>query len=194
MAWPALQRLCEELEAPLPSPAGGSAAAAAAAIAASLVVMVGRGSPAWPEGAGVAERAALLRDRLVVLGAEDAAALAALVAAARAPVEAGAGLDAVRARATEAPREIAALAAEVGELAARAHAGGKAAMRSEARAAEVLAAAGARIASAVVAANLAVAAPAQESAGGKDPRSSYRQARRELERLWEEQGEGRPPL
>lgn len=192
MAWSALQQLCEELSAPLPSPAGGSAAAASAAIAASLVVMVGRGSPGWPGADAVADRAAVLRDRLIVLGAEDATALAALVAAMRSPAGAGDDVDAARARATELPREIAELATEVGELAASAREGGKPAMRSEARAAEVLAAAGSRIAAAVVTANLA--GTTGEGGVGGDVRSSYQQARQALERLWEEQGEGRPPL
>lgn len=191
MAWPALQRLCEELEAPLPSPAGGSAAAASAAMAASLVVMVGRGSPRWPGGAAAADRALVLRDRLVALGAEDAAALAALVRASRSARAAGAGAAAALARATEAPRQIAALAAEVEALAAEAQAAGKPAMRAEAAAAGVLAAAAARIASSIVATNLDVSVQ-QGAAGADDPRASYRVAREELERLWEEQGEGRP--
>ncbi len=190
MAWPALQRLCEELEAPLPSPAGGSAAAASAALAASLVVMVGRGSRGWPEAAAAAERASSLRERLVVLGAEDAAALAALVAASRSPHEPGAGVDAAVARATEVPREIATLAAEVEELAVAARMAGTSLMRSEAAAAEALAAAAVRIASSIVTANLAVSGQGPV-AGGGDPRSSYREARRALERLWEEQDEGR---
>lgn len=191
MAWPALQHLCEELEAPLPSPAGGSAAAAAAAMAASLVVMVGRGSPGWAEGAAAADRAASVRDRLVTLGEEDAVALAALVTAARSERAGEAGVPAALARSTGVPREIAALAVEVEALAAEARAAGKPAMRGEAAAAGALAAAAARIASSIVAAN--VGAPVRDGGGGgDDPRASYRHAREELERLWEEQGEGRP--
>ena len=78
-----LDRACEGFEAPLPSPAGGSAAAASGAMAASLVVMVGRGSPDWPAGPDVSESAVSLRTRLLEAGAEDVEAVGAVLAAGR---------------------------------------------------------------------------------------------------------------
>ena len=83
MGWLAVDRLCEGLEAPLPSPAGGSAAAVAGAMAASLVVMVGRGSPDWADGREAAVSATALRERLLELGAEDVEAVGAVVEARR---------------------------------------------------------------------------------------------------------------
>lgn len=164
MAWLSMDRLCEEFEAPVPSPAGGSAAAAAAAIAASLVVMVGRGSPDWPEGSSAAASAAALRDRLVTLGHEDVEAIADLIAAlgARSHPEPGAeqvDLDRAQLRASRVPLEIAQLAADVAELAAEAGQKGKRPMHAEAGAAETLATAGAQIASSIVTGNLAALPP-----------------------------------
>lgn len=73
--------LLDELQAPAPSRSGGSAAALAGAMAASLLVMVGRGSPGWPDGAGAAAQALKLRERLLELADADARAYAAVLRA-----------------------------------------------------------------------------------------------------------------
>ena len=156
--------LCEAFEAPVPSPAGGSAAAAVAAIAASLVVMVGRGSPDWSEGAEAASAAVALRDRLLVLGGEDVEAVAAVLTASRAtrqsePGGGRPGLDKALLRASLVPLEIAERAAAVTALAARAAQEGKRPMRADAAAARVLAAAATQVASSIVSGNLAAVPP-----------------------------------
>lgn len=159
-----MERLCEQFESPVPSPAGGSAAAAVAAIAASLVVMVGRGSPEWSEGNDAAASAAALRDRLLVLGGEDVEAVAAVLAASRSPSHSGLGdgqSDLVRALlcALQVPVEIAERAADVAELAAGAVQEGKRPMRADAAAAATLSAAAARVASSIASGNLAALPP-----------------------------------
>lgn len=159
-----MHRLCEEFEAPVPSPAGGSAAAAVAAIAASLVVMVGRGSPDWAAGADVAASAAVLRDRLLALGGEDVEAVAALLAASRASPHSVPGdgeSELVRAllRASQVPLEIAESAADVAVLAAAAAHEGKPPMRADAEAAAVLAAAATQVAASIVSGNVSAFPP-----------------------------------
>jgi formiminotetrahydrofolate cyclodeaminase len=153
MGWLQLDRLCDGLEAPLPSPAGGSAAAVAAAMAASLVVMVGRGSPGWNSGLDAAESAAGLRERLLELGAEDVEAVAAAIASSKT------GGDSAKADAwswaTRVPAEIAERAADVAVLAVAAAQAGKRPMRADAEAAGLLAMAATRIGATIVAANLA---------------------------------------
>jgi glutamate formiminotransferase/formiminotetrahydrofolate cyclodeaminase len=145
------------LEAAAPSPAGGTAAAVVAAMAASLVVMAGRQSPGWPDGAAVAADAERLRDRLLALGAEDVQAFAAVLAAFRSS-DAGASSKAL-VHAAEVPLEIAECAADVAELAVRAAADGKRPLRPDAEAAAILAEAAARAAALVVRVN-ATALPA----------------------------------
>jgi formiminotetrahydrofolate cyclodeaminase len=151
----AIDELCAALEAPLPSPAGGSAAAAVAAIAASLVVMVGRGSPGWPDGGSAAAVATGLRERLLALGGEDVEAVAGALAASRAAGSDPAELARAFARASQVPLEIAGHAAEVADLAVRAAAEGKRPMRPDAEAAAALAEAAGRVALAIVHTNLA---------------------------------------
>ncbi len=156
--------LCEAFGAPVPSPAGGSAAAAVAAIAASLIVMVGRGSPEWSEGAEAAAEAAVLRDRLLILGGEDVEAVAAVLAASRAARQSelgavGPGLDEALLRASQVPLEIAERAADVAALASSAARDGKRPMRADADAARMLAAAATQVASSIVSGNLAALPP-----------------------------------
>ena len=146
-----LGTLLESLEAAAPSPAGGTAAAVVAAMAASLVVMAGRQSPAWPDAATVASAAETLRDRLLTLGAEDVQAFAAVLAAFR-ESDAGASTAALI-HAAEVPLEIAECAADVAELAVRAAADGKRPLRPDAEAAGILAEAAARAAALVVRVN-----------------------------------------
>jgi formiminotetrahydrofolate cyclodeaminase len=159
-----MYRLCAEFEAPVPSPAGGSAAAAVAAIAASLVVMVGRGSPDWSAGAEAAASADVLRDRLLALGGEDVEAVAAVVAASRdspQPALHDDESELVRAllRASQVPLEIAEGAADVAALAAAAAHEGKRPMRADADAAAVLAAAATQVAASIVSGNLSALPP-----------------------------------
>lgn len=153
-----LSTLLDGLEAAAPSPAGGTAAAVVAAMAASLVVMAGRQSPAWPDGAAVAADAERLRDRLLRLGAEDVQAFAAVLAAFRGS-DAGASTAAL-VHASEVPLEIAECAADVATLAGRAAADGKRPLRPDAEAALILAEAAARAAALVVRVN-ATALPAE---------------------------------
>ena len=155
-----IEAFLDQLEAPAPAPSGGTASATVAAMAAALVVMVGRGSPGWAEGPGVAAQARALRTRLTELGEEDARAYAAVLAAMR-------GLDAPGSEqrdfalgvaltdAAEVPLSIAAAAADVAELAAVAAAEGKHALRPDAAAAVILAEAAVRAATHLVDVNLA---------------------------------------
>lgn len=159
-----MDRLCEQFAAPVPSPAGGSAAAATAAIAASLVEMIGRGSPAWPTGAAAAAAATLARDRLLALGAEDVEAVAAAFAGSQRRSAPAHGTDrpdrsATLVRASRVPLEIAECAAEVAELAVAAGAQGRRAMRADADAAAALAATAAQVAAAIAIGNLGALPP-----------------------------------
>ncbi|MCY7302051.1 MAG: cyclodeaminase/cyclohydrolase family protein [Thermoleophilia bacterium] len=153
-----MDHLCDAFAAPVPTPAGGSAAAAVAAIAASLVMMVGRGSPDWGEGNEAESAAAVLRERLLVLGGEDVDAVEAMLAAfrLRAQPGAGGGADVVGAvlRAAEVPLEIARCAAGVAALARDAAENGKRPMRADAEAAATLAASAAQVAASIVDVNL----------------------------------------
>ncbi len=153
---PGIDQLCEEFEAPVPSFCGGSAAAVVAAISASLVVMVGRNSAAWAEGAETAASADRHRERLVALADEDVEVVAAVIAATRdyRAGEGGADLVAALLRSSEVPLEIAERAAEVAVLARVAARAGKPPMRADAAAAATLAAAAAGVAVSIVAGNL----------------------------------------
>ena len=215
--------MCQEFEAPIPSPAGASAAAATAALSASLVVMVGRASPGWPEGAATATAAADLRQRLLALGQEDVDAVAEVIrltgrrerSGPDSP-EAGAERERAVLRASSTPLEIAELAADVAGLAAHAAMNGQRPMRADASAARALAVAAAQTAASVVTGNLAArtnappadqamrlreaalraSARAEETAShvdrATDPRDEYQRTRHDIERLWEQQDEGRP--
>jgi formiminotetrahydrofolate cyclodeaminase len=102
-----------------PAPGGGCAAAVGGAVAAALVSMVCRVTAARGGDQGLADTvtaADLARARLLELGAEDAAAYQAVIAARRAAPEARA---AALERATDVPLEIAAVAHGVLALAAR---------------------------------------------------------------------------
>jgi len=119
-------------------------------------------------------------------------------------------------RASLTPLEIAELAAEVAGLAALAAIEGQPPIRADASAARALAVAAAQTAASVVTGNLAAgshatpadeamrlreaalraSARAEETAShldrATDPRHDYQRARRTIERLWEQQDEGRP--
>ena len=143
----------------MPSPAGGSAAAACAAMAASLVVMVGRGSPDWREADAAAAAAEKLRDELLVLGGDDVDAVAALLTATRRERDgvegAGEELRQARLQMAEVPLAIAEHAAEVLTLARQAVRDGRRSMRPDAAAAASLATTAARVARSIVGLNLA---------------------------------------
>ena len=117
-----------ELASAAPTPGGGGAAAMTAAVAAGLVEMVCNltvGRPRYAEhsehAAAVLERATALRGQALALVTEDATAFDALMATFKLPKSDEAARTAAVQRATEAaarvPLRIAALAAEVVQLA-----------------------------------------------------------------------------
>jgi methenyltetrahydrofolate cyclohydrolase len=137
----------ERVAARTPAPGGGAVAAMTAASAAALVAMAARFSD---QPAGPAER---LRARLEPLADADAAAYTAVLAAYRLPkddpLRRGRIADALRA-ATEVPREVAAAAREVAELADRLVESGNRNLVGDARVASLLARAAAEAATALV--------------------------------------------
>ena len=97
-----------------PREGAGSAAARTAAEAANLVASVARATEGWPGAAGAAAQATALRDRLMQLAEDDAAAFgAALEALERSSSDLAARMEA----AAELPTEIAVAAADVAEAA-----------------------------------------------------------------------------
>ena len=149
-----IAEVCDALASPMPSPAGGSTAAAVGAMAASLVVMVAHGSPGWDGGATVEGEASGLRDRLLALAEEDAAAVAAVLSPASA-AGGDAGLrQAALIRASMVPLEIAESCSDVVLLATRAAAEGKRPMRGDAEAAAHLARAAMQVGAAIVELNV----------------------------------------
>ena len=144
-----------------PAPGGGSAAAVAGAVGAALVGMTARLSArAWPDAAGVAVQADVLRERLTALAQRDAdtyvRALERLehpeaIPPDRRDHELGAAL----AEAAATPLAIATAAADVAVLAAEASTRGEPRVQADAQAAVALAAAAARSAARLVEVNLA---------------------------------------
>jgi len=222
-----IDELLQEFQAPAPSLNGGSAAAVVAAIAASLVVMVGRHSPSWNEGAATAAAAERLRERLLVLADEDVEVVAVLIAASRESRTGEWSTDLIAAllRSSQVPLEIAEQAADVAVLARAASSEGTPPMRADAAAAATLAASATAVAITIVKGNLAApqlheferdlarireatqvaaqratsSAASREPGIGKeqstaenDPREAYRETRRAIEQMWEEQNEGNP--
>ena len=133
----------DEVAARTPAPGGGAVAAMTAATAAALVAMAARfsGQPA--------DRAEELRARLGSLADEDAAAYSAVLAAPRGQRAAALAV------ATDVPREIAAAATEIGELARGLAASGNPNLLGDARVAQELAEAAARAAGVLVEINVA---------------------------------------
>jgi len=163
----ALDNVLGLLAEPAPTPAGGSAAAVTAAIASSLVVMVGRGSPAWPEGENVASRATVLRTHLMTLAEEDVVALASLLELMRNPAdgERDERLSSACLAASGPAVAIVESASEIAELAKEAEANGKRIMRADAAVARELATAAASSALRIVETNLAAARDEATRAG-----------------------------
>jgi formiminotetrahydrofolate cyclodeaminase len=158
-----VSELIEEVAAPTPAPAGGSVAALVVALAAGLVEMAARLSPmTWSGADAVAVRAAALRARAAPLAQADAEAYSAVLAAMRArreddpDVRSAAVREALEAAASV-PLDIAAIAAEVAQLAAKVAARGNPNLRGDAACAAALSAAAARAAANLVLINLGTA-------------------------------------
>jgi methenyltetrahydrofolate cyclohydrolase len=156
-----LPALLEELAAPREVPGAGSALAVALAMAAAVVQMAARLSPdSWADAAGVAAQAESLRERATRLVDEDADAYRrALEARAVAdetkkPEQRDWSLGQITAAAAEPPLELARLAADLAELCTAAGARVEPRVQADVAAAAALAAAVARGARQLVAANL----------------------------------------
>ena len=148
-----VSELLERLASPEPGPTGGAAAALACATAAALVQMTA--SVRLPEAAGARmralhDRALVLRGDALALGERDVDAYARVLDA-DGPEEASAAL----ARAADPPLGIAAVAAELAELAAEAARTGSPRLRGDALTGALLAAGAARAAAELVAIDLA---------------------------------------
>lgn len=158
-----LQAFLDRLATGDRAPGGGSAAALTIGFAGSLVAMVARcASDSWPEASGVAAQALAIRERAAQLAERDAevweAALRALERATAADdgSEGAGDLERALGLAAEAPLEIAALGADLAELAAVAAERCEGSFRADAAAAAALAAGGARAAAHLVEVNLTV--------------------------------------
>ena len=157
---PTLAALLEELAAPHPSPGSGSALALALAAAAAVVEMCGRVSArSWPDGAGAAAQAALLRERATALVQEDADAYSHALEARKAtadlpPERRDFEVGRAFAAAAEPPLELARIAADLAELARVAASQGSESVQPDAAAAAALAAGVAQGARGLVAVNL----------------------------------------
>jgi methenyltetrahydrofolate cyclohydrolase len=156
-----LPALLEELAAPREVPGAGSALAVALATAAAVVQMAARLSPdSWADAAGVAAQAESLRDRAAKLVDEDADAYRRALEARAAgdekqePEQRDWSLGRVTAAAAEPPLALARLAADLADLCAAAGARVEPRVHADVAAAAALAAAVARGARELVAANL----------------------------------------
>jgi methenyltetrahydrofolate cyclohydrolase len=153
--------LLDDLASPEPIPGSGAASGIVIGMAAALCAMVARASADWADAKGAAAQAEALRDRAARLSDATSRAYAEALTAFRLPDELerevrDATLGSALARAAEAPRAMAETAADVAELAAVIAREGQPALRGDAVAASVLAAAAARGAAALVAVNLGV--------------------------------------
>ena len=156
-----LTALLEELAAPREVPGAGSALAVALATAAAVLQMAARLSPdSWVDAKGVAAQAESLRERAATLVDEDADAYRrALEARATAdekqkPEQRDWSLGRVTAAAAEPPLALARLAADLADLCAAAGTRVEPRVHADVAAAAALAAAVARGARELVAANL----------------------------------------
>ena len=151
------------LAAPGP-PAGGSAAGVAAAASAALVAMTARASTkTWPEAAGIAVQADVLRERLVALAEADAevyrGALRTLASLEELPPDRrDHELGMALAQAAETPLAITAAAADVALLAAETADRGEPRVQPDAQVALLLAGAAAQAAARLVEVNLSARA------------------------------------
>lgn len=140
-----LKEFLDAVPARTPAPGGGSVAAITASMAAGLTAMAARFAPdEWERRAEVVGRAEELRARIEPLADADAAAYGEFMAA---------RTEEARARIVEIPDELAALSAEVAELAAEVAVDGNPNVTGDAAAGATLAAAAAGIAARLVALN-----------------------------------------
>jgi methenyltetrahydrofolate cyclohydrolase len=156
-----LPALLEELAAPRAVPGSGSALAAALAAAAAVVQMAARVSTdGWPDAAGVAAQAELLRERAAGLVDEDADAYRRAVEAQAAPATDPSAerrdfaLGRAVAAAAEPPLALVRAAADLAELCAAGCERVSSAVQADVAAAAELAAGVARGAGTLVAVNL----------------------------------------
>jgi formiminotetrahydrofolate cyclodeaminase len=156
-----VDELLEQVASPDPIPGAGAVAGLVVAMAAALCSMAARASTAWPDAKGVAAQAESLRNRAAKLAHANATAYAEALTALRLPdrldgeardAALGRALD----RAAEVPLALAEAAADAAELGALIARDGEPALRGDAVAASVLAAAAARGAAALVSVNLGV--------------------------------------
>lgn len=140
-----MRSFLDEVAARTPAPGGGAVAAMTAASAAALVSMAAR----FSSSDALAEAGDELRARLVQLAEDDAAAYTAVLAA-----RGGARKEALKA-ATEVPRAIASVAAEVAVLAHGLVENGNPRLVGDARVAELLAEAAGKAAGVLVEINTA---------------------------------------
>jgi formiminotetrahydrofolate cyclodeaminase len=182
-----LAQFLDATAARTPAPASGSAAAITVAVAAALCAMSARFSEASLEGAaGIAAAADELRARVLVLGAEDSRAYAAVLAARRLPPDSesadaghlGAGfegtgrsgrqeaLEAAMSHAVAVPLEIAEIGAEVRRLATRVAFAGNPNLLGDALSAMLLAEAGSAASSTIAEINVS---EGRRAKAGKEP-------------------------
>jgi methenyltetrahydrofolate cyclohydrolase len=146
------------LSAPTPDPGGGAVAALAVTLAASLCAMTASLSTRQltgpgPDAASLARRASQLRDEAAPLAQADADGYRAVLAARRAGDRPAA--QAALSAASDVPVRVAEIAVAVAGIAATVVASGNPAVRGDAAAAALLAAAGAQSAALLVQINLA---------------------------------------
>jgi len=156
-----LREFLDEVAGDGTTPGGGSVAALVTAMAAGLLAKVARRSgDTWPEAGGIAAQAETLRARAAPLAQGDAEQYE---AALRARGQTGEGHQGARqdfalgqayARAAEPPLQIARTASDVAQLALTVAQNGDAALRADAVAAALFAAAAAKAAAELVAVNL----------------------------------------
>jgi methenyltetrahydrofolate cyclohydrolase len=159
-----LAELLEAVAAETPAPGGGASAAWATALAAALVEMSARFTRAREEHADVhermqdvSERAGVLRDQALALAERELHAYEPVLDALRLPRDDPGRAERLRAAlsaAAEPPREIAAAAAEVAELAAEVAATGNRSLEGDAVTGGLLADAACRAATRLVEINL----------------------------------------
>jgi len=145
-----LGSLLAELSAPTPAPGAGSASGWAAALAAGLTEMAAGLTRTAASGV-VADRAAHLREQALDLAMRDRTSFEGVLAARRAGEDDAAALAA----AAEVPVALAAVGAELAELAAQLAATGNPALEGDATAGALLAEAATRAAARLVELNLA---------------------------------------
>jgi formiminotetrahydrofolate cyclodeaminase len=156
--------LLAQVSARTPAPGAGAVAAVVVGLAAGLASMAGRFSDGhWDGATSAAESAEALRRRAEPLAAKDGQSYAAVLAAYRLTEQPGSharagAIASALVGAAEVPLEVAAIGAGVARIAADLVEHGNPNLRGDAAAGALFAGAGARVAAALVAINLASAA------------------------------------